>query len=124
MAKNKGGRPTVMTEEVLRKLEEAFLMGCTDVEACLYADIGQRTLYDYQEANPEYSQRKEVLKSNPIMLAKGIQLDRLKAKDSVIAQKVIDRKEGSKLTVQGGDKPITIDTPWSVNPVRVSERES
>jgi hypothetical protein len=27
-----------MTDAVLRKLEEAFLMGCTDIEACLYAD--------------------------------------------------------------------------------------
>jgi hypothetical protein len=29
-----GGRPTVMTEEVVRKLEEAFTMACTMDEAC------------------------------------------------------------------------------------------
>lgn len=53
------GQPTVMTEEVLKVLKEAFLMGCTDREACLYAGISNQTLYNYQEANPEYVEQKE-----------------------------------------------------------------
>jgi hypothetical protein len=44
-----GGRPTVMTEEVMRKLEEAFSLDCTDEEACAYAGIGERT-YDHKAA--------------------------------------------------------------------------
>ena len=69
-AKNKGGRPTVMTETVLAKLEEAFALGCTDKEACLFADISPDALYKYQRANPEYIKRKEALKETPVLLAR------------------------------------------------------
>lgn len=59
-----GGRPTIMTPETIQKLEYAFMMGCTDAEACLYAEIGKSTLYLYQENNPEFIERKEQLKDN------------------------------------------------------------
>jgi hypothetical protein len=101
------GRPTLMTPATVRKLEEAFLMGATDLEACLFAGIGRRTLYDYQEANPEYPHRKEELKQNPFMLAKGVQHQDLLDKNSNIAQKVLDRKEGTKLAIAGDVKVIT-----------------
>jgi Ca2+-binding EF-hand superfamily protein len=60
--KNKEGRPTVMTQETIQKLEQAFAFGSTDEEACFYANIGKSTLYDYIKANPEFSERKEALK--------------------------------------------------------------
>ena len=104
-----GGRPTKMTPERVQKLEQAFLMGCTDVEACLFADISKQTLYNYQEQTPEFIDRKESLKSNPVMKAKGIQMNDLNDGNSQIAQKVIDRKEGSKVAITGADGgPIEI----------------
>ena len=66
----KVGRPTVMTEEVLQKLEYAFMRGLTDLEACLYADIGTTTLYNYCEENPEFRERKEELKQHPTAKAR------------------------------------------------------
>lgn len=57
------GRPSKINEVTLRKLRFAFLIGCTDVEACLIADIGESTLYDYQSANPDFSEEKEALKA-------------------------------------------------------------
>jgi hypothetical protein len=45
-------------------------MGCTDLEACLYADIHPASLYNYQNANPDYIERKEALKKNPFMKAR------------------------------------------------------
>lgn len=98
-----GGRPTVMTEDVIRKLEDAFLMGCTDTEACLYASIVPSTLYKYQESNPEFTERKETLKQNPFMQARRVTLDALRDDDRGMAIKVLDRKEGSKLAVTGAD---------------------
>lgn len=32
-------RPTVINDAVVQKLEEAFALGCSDEEACIYADI-------------------------------------------------------------------------------------
>lgn len=67
---DKVGRPTVMTEEVLQKLEYAFMRGLTDVEACLYADIATSTLYNYCKENPEFLERKEELKQHPTAKAR------------------------------------------------------
>ena len=66
----KVGRPTVMTEEVLQKLEYAFMRGLSDVEACLYADIATSTLYNYCNDNPDFLERKEELKKHPTAQAK------------------------------------------------------
>lgn len=68
--KDKGGRPSVMTPETIDKLEEVFKIGGTDEEACLNANIGMSTLYDYQKANPKFSDRKEQLKQNPFLKAR------------------------------------------------------
>lgn len=68
--KNLGGRPSVMTQETINKLEQAFAMGCSDREACLFADISTQPLYDYQIEHPEFAERKKLLKSKPIMLAR------------------------------------------------------
>jgi hypothetical protein len=43
------GRPTKMTPDTVKKLEEAFLLGCSDIEACLVADISKQTLYNSNE---------------------------------------------------------------------------
>ena len=64
------GRPTVVTQAVLVKLEQAFAMGCTDLEACFYANIGKSTLYNYQQANPDFVERKNILKAKPVLLAR------------------------------------------------------
>lgn len=64
------GRPTVMTAETIGKLEEGFLMGFTDREACLFANINPSTLYDFCKENPDFSERKELLKENVKMRAK------------------------------------------------------
>ena len=69
--KDKYGRPTVMTDNVVNKLEQAFAMGCTDVEACLFANISKQTLYNYQALHPEFVDRKEELKESLKLHAKS-----------------------------------------------------
>ena len=91
-----GGRPTVMTDEVIRKLEEAFLLGCTDLEACHAANISKTALYEYQDKHPEFAERKEALKSNPVYKARKVILNALDEGDVLTANKVIERKEGTK----------------------------
>ena len=68
--KSNAGRPTKMTPKTIGKLEEAFSWGCTDKEATFYAGIHIDTLYEYQKKNPEFVDRKNALKENPILLAK------------------------------------------------------
>ncbi len=68
--KDPGWRPTVMTGEVIQKLEAWFTMEFTDWEACLYAGISESTFYQYCSENPKFSERKELLKRKPRMKAK------------------------------------------------------
>jgi hypothetical protein len=70
MDRSKVGRPTKMTHETLAKLEHAFLLGCTDSEACLFSNISHQTLYNYQEKHPEFVERKALLKKNPVLQAR------------------------------------------------------
>lgn len=56
------GRPPIITDELVRKLEMDFAMGLTDMEACAKEDIKPRTFYDYCAANEDFAQRKEQLK--------------------------------------------------------------
>lgn len=94
------GRPSVMTEETIRKLEDAFSWGCTDSEACCFAGIGMSTLYDYCQANPDFSDKKETLKNKPSMKAKRIVDRALDEQDLNTAHRVIDRKEGTKVKAE------------------------
>jgi len=68
--KNPVGRPTVITDGVVRKLEDVFLKGLSDREACLHVGISPTTLYEYCSQNPEFAERKELLKEQPKIKAK------------------------------------------------------
>lgn len=74
------GRPTVMTPEVLAKLEWAFLRGYSDRQACLHAGINPMSLYRYQDENREYSERKAMLKENISIVAKENIIETIQAK--------------------------------------------
>lgn len=66
----KCGRPTVMNESVLAKLEMAFSFGCPDTEACTLAKISVNSLYDYQKKHPEFLALKLALKEEITLKAR------------------------------------------------------
>jgi hypothetical protein len=90
MAK-RGGRPTVITDKVLTELKTAFHMDCTDAEACLFADISEKTLYNYQRKNPEFLQLKQGWKSKPIFEARKTVCEYLE-KDAHFALRYLSKK--------------------------------
>lgn len=91
--KDKGGRPTIMTPETIKRLEEGFTMGFTDLEACLYADISKTTLYNYQEENPAFVERKTLLKENVKMIAKKNIFTEIGAGDKQLSQWYTERRD-------------------------------
>ncbi|MBT0585116.1 hypothetical protein [Alteromonas oceanisediminis] len=109
------GRPTKMTDNVIRKLEDAFMWGCSDSEACVYAGIGTTTLYSYCELNTGFRERKEVLKSSPQVKAKRVVFDALKNNDLTTANKVLDRattksvKDASKVYKRRPSDDLRVD---------------
>ncbi len=97
--KGAGGRPLAVTPEVLSKLEEAFLLGCTDEEACLVADISRATLYNYQKDHPEFIERKEELKERPVYIARKSVVDALE-KDPKLSLDYLQRKKKGEFAIR------------------------
>lgn len=96
----KRGRKTVMTPEIINKLEQAFSMGCSDLEACLYADIGKTTLYNYQNENPEFVERKEKLKEKLVLKARSVIADSLNKQDENTAKWYLERKAKNEFSTK------------------------
>jgi len=69
-AKHPGGRPTVMTPEVIAKLEQAFAIDATVEEALSYAEIKRDAFYDYLKRNKEFGDRIADLRNRPILKAR------------------------------------------------------
>lgn len=96
--KGKVGKPTVMTQETLTKLQYAFSIGATDREACLFAEINPDTLYEHQKRNPDYAEQKEAWKEKPIFQARQAVLKQIqggvgKEPDGDLALKYLERKK-------------------------------
>ena len=101
------GRPTVMTDEVIRKLEEIFALGGTDLEACLWADISKSTLYDYQVLHPEFVERKEKLKEEPILKARRTVVGALDQPNMALSYLERKKKDEFSLRVENTGKDGT-----------------
>ncbi len=122
--KHPGGRPKIVDKEVLQKLEEAFLMDCTDLEACFLANISKSTLYNYQEEHPEFLERKEALKQNLFIKARRTFLQQMensygnsmdymsrKKKDEFAQRNELTGKEGKDLIpIAQADKELSEQT--------------
>lgn len=96
----KRGRKTIMTPEKIVLLEQAFSLGCSDLEACLHADIGKTTLYNYQNDHPEFVERKEQLKERLVLQARSVVADALFKEDKETAKWFLERKKKSEFSTR------------------------
>lgn len=106
---NKGGRPTVITQEVLTKLEMAFSIGATDNEACLFAEISPASLYNYQKENPNFLEKKEQLKLKPILKARQEVVNGID-KNPEFAMKYLEKKARDEFGSNTGNVNINVLT--------------
>lgn len=94
------GRPTVMTPETMKLLEEAFLIGASDAEACLKANIGMATLYKYQNDHPDFIERKQELKENLTYRARQVIANKIKDNDGETAKWYLERKKKAEFSTR------------------------
>ena len=64
------GRRSSFTEEVVKKLEDAFSNAFNVSEACFYAGVSRQAYYDYINENPKMADRFAEFSSRPGMKAK------------------------------------------------------
>ena len=89
--KHAGGRPTVITDEVVRKLEEVAALDGAVLEMCFYAGISKTAYYEYIRANPEFADRIAALRERPVLLARKTVVEGLD-KSPTFALSYLDRK--------------------------------
>ena len=98
--KQKVGRKTVMTPEVVTKLETAFSRDCSDTEACIFAGISRMTLHRYQEDNPEFCDRKALLKDTLVLKARTNIAERIEKGDLETSKWYIERKKRGEFSTR------------------------
>lgn len=86
--------PKKITKKVWDVLEDGFMLGLSDAEACLKAGITKPTLYSYFEENPDKKERKELLKNNVKMHAKiNIANKIIKQNDIELSKYYLEKKD-------------------------------
>ena len=88
--KNEPATTKGLSDDMLRRLEDAFGLGCSDAEACCFAGIIMSEFMAYLKANPAFKDRREVLKQRPQLLARQTVFKALKD-DPQIALEYLDR---------------------------------
>lgn len=94
------GRPTVFDDITLQKLEYGFAHGLSDAQACLYAGIAPSSLYNYQRQNPDFLERKELLKDSITMRAKLNVAGKINEGDTQQSQWWLERKAKDEFSVR------------------------
>lgn len=97
---DKVGRPPSMTQDVLNKLEQAFSLGASDVEACFFAGISHQTLYNYQDKNPEFIERKKALKEKLVLKARSVIASSMESGDKQTAQWYLERRKKDEFSIR------------------------
>lgn len=115
IAKNsKMWRKTVMTNKKIQLLYMAFCMNYSDRQAVLYAWISEKTLYNYQDKNPDFLQHKALLKETTKMYAKTNIFKSLMAWDVENSKWLLERLEKdqySRKDVVENTGTVTVSDP-------------
>ena len=110
-----------LTEDTIRKLEEAFSIDASVKEACYYADISTDTYYRWIKEFPELSDKLERLREKPVLKARQTVVKSLDNPD--YAFKYLERKKKDEfsprheLTGKDGN-PIETSYEVKLNEIR------
>lgn len=105
----KAGRPTVMTDEVIRKIEEVAALDGSVAEMALYAGIHPDTIYAHMAQNKDFSDRIASLRERPVLAArqrvvKGVQESYANAIDYLARKRKNEFSHRTDIT--SGGEPI------------------
>lgn len=87
-------------DEVVRKLETAWKIGCSDHEAACYADIGYTALAVFLKRNPVISARRDALKETPVVKAREVLHGAIEKGAAELALKYLERKLRSEFALK------------------------
>jgi len=107
--KSKGGRPLFdgkNYDEVIRKLETAWALDCTDAEAASFADISKAALCEFLQKHPDVAERKSRLKEKPVLSARNALHKAINNGDATLALKYLERKRKDEFSTRQEFAPV------------------
>lgn len=108
-------RPTKKTDGLLGKLKEALMKGCTEAEACAYAELDQSTLIDWKNEDKNFAKQIEHWKEMYIQAIKFASYERAmntKNRDATDILFKVDKRYSDKQD---------IDVKWEVSLVSIAK---
>lgn len=106
---NIGGRPKVISEATVRKLEQAFKDGLSVSEACFVSGIGRRTFYDHKASNADFARKMELAKAYVTLRAKKVVVQSINEGNLTAAKWYLERKARNEF----GPQPVDEDDEWN-----------
>lgn len=85
--KNPWWRPTRLTDEVLKKLEDSFKVGSSISQACIYAGISQQDYFNWIKKYDRFFERMEGFRNFPFVFSKEAVFKAINSKDPNISAK-------------------------------------
>ena len=92
LSTNKVGRPSIYSEEIVKKLESVYQLGVSDEIACNYAGISKETLYTWRDKYPELVDRLDGAKHYARIAAGSVVMEAIKNKDVNTAKWWLEKK--------------------------------
>lgn len=92
------GRPTVFTEDVIKKIEEVAALDGSVEEMAYYAGVNRGSLYSYLQNNPTFSDRIQALRERPVLKARQTVVKSLDNPDT--AFRYLERKRKNEFSTR------------------------
>ncbi len=105
----KPGQPTVVTDEVITLLEQAFSLDCSVLEACRLSNIAKSTYYNFLKRYPEYVDRFKELREDPILKARQTIVNDLDNTDT--AKWYLERKKKAEFAQRHENINVELPVP-------------
>lgn len=95
------GRPTVFDSDTVRKLEQAFAIGCTVEEACSVSGVSRSAYYKRLEDDEQFMDRIERAKLYMIIYARHTVAQAIRAGDIKTSLWYLERKRKDEFSTTG-----------------------
>lgn len=112
-----GGRPTVITNETVRKLEDAFKAGFSVSEACLVSGISRATYYEHTAADEAFADKMELAKKYVTIRAKKVVMQAIDDGNFSAAKWWLEHRARDEF----GQNPVDEEVLWKAQNARQDE---
>jgi cob(I)alamin adenosyltransferase len=119
----KAGRPSVITEETVQKLEEAFRIDATTDEACRYAGIARSTYYDWYGKDKNFRTKMDSAQDYLFLLAKRNWTEAIQNKDKAASMDYLKRRQRDRYAEKTVSENDNTNTNFNVE-LTAEEREA